>query len=568
MPRTSLTFLLVCTVAFAVEAEAADAVQVTEDHDEASVVFDGIALPAHNPKPEVLFSGADPEPWNFMREASRLNAEFNRCTMDPGNGGTEHVVWRFNTKDMHFADVFLSINLERPFESLRLRVKNDGPAFRLSAKLREQSNAEWTPSPQQLAADGPWTTIEFEASDFGVASWSSDSDGKFSLPTFILALIAFDVAPHRNYRLRIASVEIVYPDPPSIEITDLHVPRRAKAGESFDLGLTATLRAGSVLDRESEIRFVQGGSTRFTVPLTIDRPDSWAIGESREIKTTARLGPYAWGGELELRLVLGETEAVIQNQGGLGTITVDARKARKSVAEVKPWRGAPTLFIDDTPHTGMMFTAYNASTRTFREFSEAGVDLFSFAGTPSASAYSLSRACWVAPDTFDYGQFDERVMMVLDANPDAYFFPRLYLHAPAWWCDEHPDDFVTFDPGDGKPIPFLTNNEFRTPSWASDAWRRDTVFALERLIDHIESAPWADRCIGYHLSSGGTEEWFIWGATKTSGRTTVPPIRENSASGCANAIVPSTRSASRGTPRTSPSTRRRSHSRRHARRRP
>ena len=198
----------------------------------------------------------------------------------------------------------------------------------------------------------------------------------------------------------------------------------------------------------------------------------------------------------------------------MGTITVEARKPPKSVAEVKPWRGAPTLFIDGAPHTGMMFTAYNAATKTFREFTKAGVDLFSFAGTPSESAYSLSRTCWVAPDKFDYSQFDERVMMVLDANPDAHFFPRLYLHAPAWWCDEHPDDLVTFDPGDGNPIPFLSNNEFRTPSWASDAWRRDTVFALERLIDHIESAPWADRCIGYHLSSGGTEEWFMWGSNE------------------------------------------------------
>ena len=363
-------------------------------------------------------------------------------------------------------------------------------------------------------ADGPWTTIEFKASDFDVASWSSDSDGELSLPTFLLAVIAFDVVPHTDYTLRIANVEIVYPDPPSIEIADLRLPRRARAGESFEFGLTATLRAGSVPDRKSEIRFVQDGSTRFAFPLTIDRPAAWAVGESREIKTTAHLGPYVWGGELKLRLVLGETPAFIRNKGGLGTITVAARKPPKSVVEVKPWRGTPTLFIDGAPHTGMMFTAYNAATKTFREFTEAGVNLFSFAGTPRESAYGLSRTCWVAPDTFDYSQFEERVMMVLNANPDAHFFPRLYLHAPAWWCDKHPDDLVTFDPGEGNPILFLSNNKHRTPSWASDAWRRDTVFALQRLIDHIESAPWADRCIGYHLSSGGTEEWFMWGSNE------------------------------------------------------
>jgi hypothetical protein len=473
-----------------------------------------IVPPTFGSEADILFSGANPEPWNFMREAPRLNAEFNRCTMEPGVDGSDHVVWRFNTKQISYADVFLNVNVARPFESLRLRVKNDGPAFRLSAKLREQSNAEWTPPAQQIAADGPWTTIEFKGSDFHVASWSSDSDEEFSLPSFMLAVIAFDVVPRTDYTLRIESVEIVYPDPPTIEIIDLHVPRHAKAGDLFDFELTATLQAGAVPDRKSELRFVQDGSIRFAFPLTYEEPGAWSIGERRRIKTTAKLGPYVWGGELELQLVLGETKAIVRDQGGLGTITVDARKSLKSVVAVKRWRGAPTLFVNGKPHTGMMFTAYNAATKTFREFTEAGVDLFSFAGTPSESAYGLSRTSWVAPDQFDYSQFDERVMMVLEANPHAHLFPRLYLHAPTWWCDQHPDDLVTFDPGDGKPILFLTNNKLRTPSWASDAWRRDTVYALERLIDHIESAPWADRCIGYHLSSGGTEEWFMWGSNE------------------------------------------------------
>ena len=72
--------------------------------------------------------------------------------------------------------------------------------------------------------------------------------------------------------------------------------------------------------------------------------------------------------------------------------------------------------------------------------------------------------------------------MVLQANPRAYFFPRLYLHAPAWWSAQHPDDIVLKDPGDGQPVPFVHSGGKPAPSWASEAWRRDTVEGLRRLV--------------------------------------------------------------------------------------
>ena len=90
-----------------------------------------------------------------------------------------------------------------------------------------------------------------------------------------------------------------------------------------------------------------------------------------------------------------------------------------------------------------------------------------------------------------YSGFEERVKMLLDADPDAYFFPRLYLSSPRWWDEKHPDDLVTFDPGDGKPQPFFHSPaDKRVPSWASEAWRRDTAVALRRFIQHVEQSPY------------------------------------------------------------------------------
>lgn len=124
--------------------------------------------------------------------------------------------------------------------------------------------------------------------------------------------------------------------------------------------------------------------------------------------------------------------------------------------------GAPTLFINGKPHNDMAYAAYDPS-----------VEVFS-----------------------------------------AYFFPRLYLHAPKWWSDQHPKDIVLMDPGDGKPVPFIHAGGKPAPSWASETWRRNTVEGLKRLIAHVEASPYADRCIGYHIASGTTEEWMMWGGNE------------------------------------------------------
>ena len=145
---------------------------------------------------------------------------------------------------------------------------------------------------------------------------------------------------------------------------------------------------------------------------------------------------------------------------------------------------------------------------------QAGVSLYTFSGTPTEAGYNLSKTVWTGPDTFDYSQFDQRVLMLLEADPDAYFFPRLYVHAPKWWSGQHPDDIVIVDSKDGDYVPFVHSGNKPAPSWASETWRQDTVAALKRLIEHVESSPYADRVVGYHIASGTTEEWMMWGANE------------------------------------------------------
>ena len=226
---------------------------------------------------------------------------------------------------------------------------------------------------------------------------------------------------------------------------------------------------------------------------------------------------YAFGGPATVSLKLGEARVRLEGQDageGLRTVTIEPRATGHTVAEVKPWHGVPTLHINGQPNSGITWATYSPSVEVFRDFTRAGVDLFTFSGTPTEAGYDLSRTVWVAPGRYDYSEFDRRMLMVLEANPHAYIFPRLYLHAPAWWSKEHPDDVVLEDRGDGHPVPLVHAGNKPAPSWASEAWRRDTIDGLRRLIEHIETSPYADRVIGYHLTSGTTEEWMMWGANE------------------------------------------------------
>ena len=175
--------------------------------------------------------------------------------------------------------------------------------------------------------------------------------------------------------------------------------------------------------------------------------------------------------------------------------------------------GAPTLAINGTPHPGSSYMTYHPDGANFRKMGEAGVHLYSFSATPTESTYNLAKPCWVAPNEYDYTEMDARAHLVLDNDPDAYMFPRLFLGTPPWWADAHPEDLVHYDPGNGESEVFVLRGK-RVASWASERWRADTADALRRFIQHVESSDYGSRVVGYHVASGTTEEWMQWGSNE------------------------------------------------------
>ncbi len=182
----------------------------------------------------------------------------------------------------------------------------------------------------------------------------------------------------------------------------------------------------------------------------------------------------------------------------------------ETIAEVKLHHGVPTLFINSEPRKGMGFGAYSPSNEVFKEFNDVGVELFSICATPTDSGYNLSPMAWQEDGSYDFSILDQRVAMILHANPKAGIYPRLNLHAPPWWCDAHPDDVVIAEGPDGQRGPLLHSGGRKAPSWASEIWRQDTIRSLQKLLEHVQASPYADNIIGYQLGSGSTEEWISW----------------------------------------------------------
>ncbi|MCC7493057.1 MAG: beta-galactosidase [Fimbriimonadaceae bacterium] len=448
--------------------------------------------------------------WDFAREQGRIEREFSLLTLTPGTA-PEHLDWAFQLREGGFADIFWRRPIAAPFGNLRLRLRNLGAPLKLAVKLADAGGAEWTVAPVDLPTSAAWRAVDFPAADWRVAGWSKDPDGRLDFPTQYLALIAFGVGPGPRYQVQLAGLATT-PGPAVAATLRADLPRRVSAGEPLQvplqLTLSAALPAAGFGPQVARLGLLRGEDLTAAAIVAWERPlSAWVPGQP--VQGVARLHCSRWlpGGEHRWLFELpGATVAALP-----ACQVVGRPVGRPPQAQVAAVGGVPALLVNGRPVNSTAYAAYGPTPEVFRQFGNAGVRLFSIMGTPTAHGYGLAVDCWLDPTTFDYEQLDQRFRMVLDQCPEAWLFPRLYLAAPSWWLDQHPEAAVLYDPGDGRPVPFRQGGRL-IPSWASLPWREATNAALRKLIAHVEAQPYADRVIGYHLASGTTEEWMMWGA--------------------------------------------------------
>lgn len=176
---------------------------------------------------------------------------------------------------------------------------------------------------------------------------------------------------------------------------------------------------------------------------------------------------------------------------------------------VEPYLGVPTLFVDGRPQAGRAYHSHRLRTQPLKGFGEAGVDFVSFLYRGSKGPRGSARHAWESREVFNFNDFDESVSTILKANPAARIFPRVVLFAPQWWFDENPGEVMVYS--DGTTVkPLREGRASALPAWSSKKWREDTALYLRKLIDHVAGQPYAASIVGYHLASGGTEEWYYW----------------------------------------------------------
>ena len=147
-----------------------------------------------------------------------------------------------------------------------------------------------------------------------------------------------------------------------------------------------------------------------------------------------------------------------------------------------------------------------------RDFAAAGVHLYSHIiwnnrATVPRSVLAGSRtdiSWWHGPGQYDFSKIDAQFEAIIEADPQAYIFPRVKLNPPKWWLDTHPDERTQYEGG-------TRGSQY---SMASEAWEATYERMLRDLIRHIEGSPYAGHIIGYQPAGGESSEWFWWGFRK------------------------------------------------------
>ena len=181
------------------------------------------------------------------------------------------------------------------------------------------------------------------------------------------------------------------------------------------------------------------------------------------------------------------------------------------------------------PYYGWTEEEISTMQRYHRDFAAAGVHTHSM----------ILDAGWCAENSYDYRVTDMQLRHLFEADPDGYVLPRIKLDAPLDWCRNHPEDVFLYANGKGLSAgeiaalvgtPSQSYWQYKVPEWyekyedfqketpllidaqsfSSKRWLADAGEVIRRLIEHLESGPYADRIVGYHLAFGHAGECMQW----------------------------------------------------------
>ena len=179
-----------------------------------------------------------------------------------------------------------------------------------------------------------------------------------------------------------------------------------------------------------------------------------------------------------------------------------------SAAKIETVNGRPAIKIEGKSYPPMMATICTTKGQNeriidedyYKNLGEAGIRIF----------FLICDTEWAIPDAFE--RFKEEAEILLRAVPDAYIILRVGMHPSPKWCEENPDETLTYSDGVKRPVRLITESyveDFPSMySLASQKWRETASEYLLKLYDKLEKLPYFDRIIGCFFAAGGSSEWY------------------------------------------------------------
>lgn len=460
---------------------------------------------------EKLFDGTDKS--NFWKNSIRQNiikTQFIDYVLEVRNG---KLIWSFVPKSgTSTAAITFAHDIEE-FTMLQIGVRNAGAECHFRLQCQAFDLIRWT-TPLELlpVVSEQLKGFYFDLTDFSICrEWNMHGVDQLQFPLNNLSLQVESLQPGKRYTIEITSLDSKFRSFETGKKSLLQLPKTAVPKAMIDVpGFSVEISEDVKIDR-AELQLFGQGNVVASSPLKFSVKDKLCSVN----RATLEVPEFIFSGNYELRLKL---VACSENASAIALCPlkiyeIAQRKTNPNIgnSSVRLHNGVPTLFIDGIPHSAMAYASYATYNENFRNFTEAGINLFTISGTPTDSTRNFSREVWRENGAFDYRQFDERIMMVLRHNPNALIFPRLNLHVPSWWARKHPDEIMKIQMPDGSMENYLDWDNAGgkpTPCWSSETWRKETLECLKKLVRHIENSPYADHIVGYHIASGSTDEWF------------------------------------------------------------
>ena len=291
--------------------------------------------------------------------------------------------------------------------------------------------------------------------------------------------------------------EGVTPEPRgTVQLRAIHVPRSVRAGErmtvsaEFTTSLPPNLKAGTAL-----VELRRGK----TILRLVARAVALA-GTSLRMDAELPISAYWYPGPAAVAFCCYELDPPPKSPPAVREVHITSDRvgsAKPPLVELRRLGGDAAIFVDGKPIPGYAYVSEGALHLDYhRQVAEAGVHLYcDWFGTSRASDMGH-----IAPDRYDYAEYDRYFAAILDVDPAAHFIPHVGVTGPRWWQEAHPDQLSRSANGTLEPT-----------SFASVRWRREMGGDLRRLIAHLRQAPYADRILGYMFFNGYTAEWQMWG---------------------------------------------------------